>query len=152
MIEEKINETKENKEITRRDFLDLGMELFGGVIMAGAIIYFLEKEEKDERELEKENLILKGYSQEVAEEIARGKRFYLNIQTKEDYHRIRGEAPKTTYEKWLENYDENMRISLRQGLFQDKFGKYYFRELTKPEYIESRDKYRNKHKLTKGKK
>lgn len=141
------HEVKKEK-ITRRNFLSAGIEILGGVAIAAPIIYFIETENMNKKKQKKENLILRGYSPEVAEEIVKGKRFYLSIENKEKYYKIRGKNTNLTYEEWLKKYDESLRISMHMGVFQDKFGKNYFRKLTKQELKEFKE-YRYKRKLMK---
>ena len=141
------HEVKKEK-ITRRNFLSAGIEILGGVAIAAPIIYFIETENMNKKKQKKENLILSGYSPEVAEEIVKGKRFYLSIENKEKYYKIRGKNTNLTYEEWLKKYDESLRISMHMGVFQDKFGKNYFRKLTKQELKEFKE-YRYKRKLMK---
>ena len=130
MIDGKVNE---KEKITRRNFINVGIELLTGAIIAAPVIYLLEKGEKEEQKLAKKNLILQGYSQEATEEIVTGKRFYIRVQTEEGYYKLLGERVKFSYEEWLKKYDESMRLAIGRGLFQDEFGKYYLRDLTKQE-------------------
>ena len=131
MLENKVNK-EEKEKITRRNFLDGVIELLAGAVMAVPIIYYFETKAKQKRELMKEKLISRGYSPAAVEEIVTGKRFYMNnMPSKEEYYERFGDRVIFSYEEWLKKWDESCRKALGKGLFKDKFGEFYIKDIKK---------------------